>query len=57
MGAGVGGRFLSEVVGGNGGEAVGRGGGIGPVPPGPVPSQRDQALSALRALEEKHDSS
>ena len=50
LGAGVGGRFLAEVVGGNGGEAVGRSGGIGPVPPGPVLSQRDQAVSALRAL-------
>ena len=49
-GAGVGGSFLSEVVGGNGGEAVGRSGGIGPVPPGPVLSQRDQPVSALRAL-------
>ena len=49
-GAGVGGRFLSEVVGGNGGEAVGRSGGTGQVPPVPPPSQRDQAVSALRAL-------
>ena len=52
MGAGVGGRFLTEVSGGSGGEAVGRGGGIGPVPSGPPPSQRDQAVSALRALVE-----
>ena len=49
-GAGVGGLFLSEVVGGNGGEAVCRSGGTWPVPPGPVLSQRDQAVSALRAL-------
>ena len=52
IGAGVGGRFLSEVSGGSGGEAVGRSGGIGPVPSGPPPSQRDQAVSALRALVE-----
>ena len=44
-GAGVGGKFLSEVGGGSGGGAAGRGGGIGPVPPGPVLSQRDQAVS------------
>ena len=49
-GAGVGGKFLSEAGGGSGGEAAGRGGGIGPVPPGPVLSQRDQAVSALQAL-------
>ena len=49
-GAGVGGKFLSEVGGGSGGEAVGRGGGIGQVPSGPPPSHRDQALSALQAL-------
>ena len=41
-GAGVGSRFLSEVAGGSGGEAVGRSGGTGQV--------RDQAVSALRAL-------
>ena len=49
-GAGVGGKFLSEVGGGSGGEAVGRGGGMGQVPSGPPPSHRDQALSALQAL-------
>ena len=51
-GAGVGGRFLSEVSGGSGGEAVGRSGGTGQVPSGPPPSQREQAVSALRALVE-----
>ena len=54
-GAGVGGRFLSEVVGGSRGEAVGRSGGSGQVPPGPPPSQRDQAVSALRASVELLD--
>ena len=49
-GAGVGGKFLSEVGSGSGGEAASRGGGIGPVPPGPVLSQRDQAVSALQTL-------
>ena len=49
-GAGVGGKFLPEVVGGGGGEAVGRGGGTGQVPYGPPPSHRDQAVSALQAL-------
>ena len=49
-GAGVGGKFLPEVVGGGGGEAVGRGGGTGQVPSGPPPSHRDQAVSALQAL-------
>ena len=49
-GAGVGGKFLSEVGGGSGGEAAGRGGGMGHVPSGPPPSHRDQALSALQAL-------
>ena len=49
-GAGVGSRFLSEVAGGSGGEAVGRSGGTEQVPSGPLPSQRDQAGSALRAL-------
>ena len=52
-GAGVGGRFLSDVAGGSGGEAVGRSGGTGQVPSGPpLPSQRDQAVSAFRALVE-----
>ena len=51
IGAGVGCTFLSEVSGGSGGEVVGRKWrGIGPVPPGPVLSQRDQAVSALQAL-------
>ena len=54
-GAGVGGRFLSEVAGGSGGEAVGRSGRTGQVPSGPPPSQRDQAVSALRALVELLD--
>ena len=44
------GRFSSEVAGGSGGEAVGRNGGTGQVPSGPPPSQRDQAVSAQRAL-------
>ena len=39
-GAGVGGRFLSEVAGGSGGEAVGRRGGTGQVPSGPLPLLR-----------------
>ena len=43
---------MSEVAGGSGGEAVGRSGGTGQVPSGPPPSQRDQAVSALRALVE-----
>ena len=54
-GTGVGSRFLSEVAGGSGGEAVGRSGGTGQVPSGPPPSQRDQAVSALRALVELLD--
>ena len=48
-GAGVGGKFLPEVVGGGGGE-VGKGAGTGQVPSGPPPSHRDQAVSALQVL-------
>ena len=51
----LGGRFLSEVVGGSGSEAVGRSGGTGQVPSGPPSSQKDQAVSALRALVELLD--
>ena len=43
---------MSDVAGGSGGEAVGRSGGTGQVASGPPPSQRDQAVSALRALVE-----
>ena len=49
-GAGVGGKFLPEVVGGGGGEVLGKGAGTGQVPSGPPPSHRDQAVSALQVL-------
>ena len=48
-GAGVGGKFLPEVMGGAVGE-VGKGAGTGQVPSGPPPSHKDQAVSALQAL-------
>ena len=43
---------MSEVAGGSGGEAVGGSGGTGQVSSGPPPSQREQAVSSLRALVE-----
>ena len=49
-GAGVGGPRLDEGVQGGGGVAAGPKGVEGPLPPGRVLSQREQALGALDAL-------
>ena len=50
LGAGVGGVRFEDGVHGGGVASAGQGGAEEPLPPGPVLSQRDQALGALKAL-------